>query len=840
MIIIKINNVDISSKVLMGSVKKTDNINQRVDTLQFETYKYGSITTKPEVGQEVAMYDDANLVYGGVTTKVEESMDFNKEITYSVDCKDWSQYLDRSLVVERYKDITVNEVIKDIYYRYIIDWKKGMESVSLPYQDDVYSFEVPDVSAEPGKFKLRPNGYTWAFSGRSGLAENGSAYGQANATDGNQVMTLQDDAGTGDGPGYGYKYMNPLVSGYYVFAFKSTKRPGYSDAKFDIKVNGVVKQSFTISHTDFKQYFSDPIYIASGFTEVGFAVTGTNMTAFVDEFKVSTVNTFNVKNVNCELNVKTVAFNRISVTAALEKLSKLTNFQWYVDYDKSIYFFEKNTINSPFNLSDTLENHIYNSLFISNDISQLRNRVYIRGGESEGALRTESQNGDGVKKHFVLANKFSQMPVVKIGGVTQTCGLDYLTPEDAADCFWSYQEKYVRFRVAPTSGTNNITFEGIPLFPVQVQFQDSISIEKYGVYEFAKKDLTIKSKEEAFAFAKAELEAYGQSVIEGGFKTYISGLRSGQIINVASANRGFDEDLLIQSVSMSMISGGDDPLIIYDVKLATLRTMSIISILIDLLRSEDRLVNDTADETLEKAIFNDETINVAETFSITAAVDLPDENINVNETFIDRGLDYPVEFVLGDIYNITYPNSDFENGFSEYTPVGVNGGVVSIDTTTKYQGTKSVKMSLPGTSSYCELFLNGELDNFIGYLGKSKCKVLPNTKYKFHYWMKTQYYSGSAPAGQGAGMSFIESKADGTNAGIQADGARITTTTNWTEYVVEFTTTANTSYIQPIAFCYGHWAPGTLSMNAWFDNVWYEIDEPKKKNFILNGSPLAN
>lgn len=838
MIIIKINNIDISSKVKFGTVKKIDNVNQRVDTLQFDCFKYDAVGTKPLVGQEVKMYSGSELIYGGVIIKVQETFDFNKEITYTVDCKDFTQYLDRSLVVEKYKDTTVGEIIKDIFYRYVIDWKAGNLSVSLPNTNDVYSFEVPDVSAESGKWKLRPTGGAWGFNGRSFLASNGSVYGQSNAPDGTQVLGLQDDAGVGDGPGYAYKYFNPLVAGSYVIAFKAAKRPGYDDAKFDLKINGVVKESFTINHTAFKLYISKPIYLATGFSELGFLATGTNMTAFLDEVKFSTVDAFNVANVDCSLPVKTVAFNRISVTSALEKLSKLTNFQWYVDYDKSIHFFEKNSKSSPFNLSDDLENHIFDSLDVSNDISQLRNRVYIRGGEAEGATRIETQNGDGVKKHFVLANKFSTIPIVRVGGVVQIVGVDYLTAETAADCFWSFQEKYVRFKIAPSSGTNNIEFEGTPLYPVQVQFQDANSIAKFGVYEFAKKDLTIKSKEEAFAFAKAELEAYAQDVVEGGFKTYKAGLRSGQIIKIGSSLRGFEEDLLIQKVQTTMITSGNDPVLLFDVQLATLRTMNIIGVLIDLLRTEDRLVNDTADETLEKAIFSDEEIKILDAFTVTAGVDLPDENLQVNESFVDRGVDYPVEFVIGDIYNIKYPNNQFEEDFTYYTPYGANGGVPSIDSSVKYTGSKSLKLTIPGGGSYCECFLNSETNTFIGYTGKSMLKVLPNTKYKFHYWMKTQYNSGSGVAGMGAGMSFIESKADGSSAGVEADGARIMTTTDWTEYVVTFTTTADTKYIQPIAFCYGHWAPATLNMIAWFDNVWYEIDDPKKKNFILNGSPL--
>ena len=866
MITIKINEIDKTNFVKTDSLKKTDNLNQRVDTLEFVMYKYDNKGSKPVLGSEVKLFDGSNLIYGGVIITIEDYLDFNKEINYVVKCKDFSHYLDKVLVVEKYKNQTVNEIIKDIYYKYVIDWRKGSDGVSISYADDVYSFEYPLVDGAPGGWLLRPNGYTWGFTGRSGLAKNGSAYGQATAPSGVQVLVLQDDAGIGEGPGYAYKYCNPAVSGYYVFAFKLAKRPYYDTGVIDFKINGIVKQTFTVGHNDFQQYFTNPIYINSGFTEMGFIITSGNSTVFVDDFFISPVNDFAIDGVSCDLEVKTISFNRISVSDCLEKLSKYTNFQWYVDYDKQINFFEKNTKVAPYNLSDELDNHVFNSLNLVDDISQLRNRIYIRGGEAEGTDRTEYQSGDGVRTHFVLANKFARKPVVIVGGVAKTVGLDYITDESQADCFWNFQEKYVRFKTAPThgGGVNNIEFTGTPLYPIQVQLQDAVSISKYGVYEFSKKDLTIKSKEEAFAFAKAELSAYANNILEGGFETYKSGLRSGQIINIKSTLRNFDENLLIQKVSMVIIKGGATPILYYVITLATLRTLNIINLLIDLLKIEDRLIDDNEDETLEKAIFMDENISINENVVATTGMNVGNEIINVNENFTNFGLNYSMIFAYGDFNDITFLNSDFENlppddfevskqgaGFINNRPSGddichyqwcfynYNGSTVKFDRSIKKTGSASMKIHASNTG-YSEVMVCDKDNNFAGYGGTSFIQVLPNTSYRFSYDIKTELLSGSGTGTfAGAGGSFIITDINGTIVGEVIPSSYIKTTQDWTTITIDYTTPATAKYLRASVRVYCHWDSG-FSMNAWFDNLKYQIiDFTNKRHFLLDSSPLG-
>jgi len=355
---------------------------------------------------------------------------------------------------------------------------------------------------------------------------------------------------------------------------------------------------------------------------------------------------FTATNVNCTITITKITFDRTTVTDALQRLAEVTGYSWYVDYDKDIHFFEKNAEAAPFDLTDGDGNHIPETLKASDDFSQIRNRVFIKGGEIEGASRSEFFDGDGSKLFFKLANKFASKPVVEIASVAKTVGIDFLDNETDFDCFWDYNQSYIRFKAGtvPGAGSDNVEVAGIPLYNLVVQVEDPASILEYGVFEFAKTDKTLKSREEAVAMAQAEIEAYKNGLVEGGFETYESGLRSGQIINIQSTLLDIDEDFLVQNVDYRMISPTQG---VWHAELATLRTIGIIDFLIGLLKAGDRLIEDKGDVVLEKTVFPLEDLSVGDAVEVNTD-DLPQaETLELEEVATVQALDYPVKFVAG-------------------------------------------------------------------------------------------------------------------------------------------------------------------------------------------------
>ena len=391
--------------------------------------------------------------------------------------------------------------------------------------------------------------------------------------------------------------------------------------------------------------FLDRVLVAESYED-------TTINAIIEDIVSRYAPSFTTNNVDAEIPVKSILFNRISVTDALVKLAKMSNYSFYVDYDNDVHFFDKNTEPAPFNITDTSANYIYDTLTVRDDVSQLRNRVYIEGGNVEDEPRTEYLSGNGNRVTFALSNKFSaiyddehnQILFATVNGVNKTIGVEFLDKEEDFDAFWDYNQKHIRFKDAPPSGTKNIAVTGIPIHPIIVQAEDPDSIAAHGVYEFAKTDTSIQTRDEARDFAVKELEAYAQKISEGSFETTQAGLRSGQVITVNSTLRGINESFLIQRVSFRMLNQDTG---YYMVELATLRTITIIDFLIDQIRQGQRVIEETGDEILKKYKRNSETIAIADAVTASTSHNPQAETLVIAETFTPQPLNYAVEFVLG-------------------------------------------------------------------------------------------------------------------------------------------------------------------------------------------------
>jgi hypothetical protein len=347
----------------------------------------------------------------------------------------------------------------------------------------------------------------------------------------------------------------------------------------------------------------------------------------VDNYLAGTGITYN--HVNCDLEANVIVFNNLSVSKCLSELCDLFNYSWYIDYDRDIHLFAKNDEPAPFNLTDAEEDkYIRDSLFVDSDLSQLRNVVIIEGGEiTSDNERTKRHVGDGSQVSFATDYKFSKKPTVKVNGVAVSVGTEFLDRDEDFDCLWSFNEKYVRFVNPPAEG-DVVEISGYYLIPILAQVEDNASIAKYGRFEFKKIDKSIKSTEEAKAYGEAQLSAYANTIREGGFRTYESGLSSGQTITVNLTDRNINEDFLIMRVSLKMFTATEGE---WTVELATLKTLGIIAFLQSLLVGENKKVSLNENAVLKKYYLDYQTVKVNENIGLETA--LQDyQNVEVTES----------------------------------------------------------------------------------------------------------------------------------------------------------------------------------------------------------------
>lgn len=328
---------------------------------------------------------------------------------------------------------------------------------------------------------------------------------------------------------------------------------------------------------DYTQYFNRRL-VSERFVE-------TSVNDIIDYLLTEYADDFTMVNVDCNVVITQVVFNRITLVQAMQTLAEMTGYFWYIDYNKDIHFFAKNSEPAPFNLTTNGGNHIWESLEITDDSSQIRNQIYVIGGEFEAEPRTEQYVADGEQRQFPLAYKFKTITAVKVNSVELTVGIDGFDNESDFQVFWNFSGKYIRFKESNYPDANDLVeVTGNPLFQVFVKVPDVSSIAEYGLYEYKIIDKNISSRADAIARGVAELDSYADSVNEGSFITNRNGLKSGQIININIGD--VNGDFIIQSVDMSMI----DPFNLqWSVKIATARTLGIISFLQKFLTKEDEI-----------------------------------------------------------------------------------------------------------------------------------------------------------------------------------------------------------------------------------------------------------
>lgn len=315
-------------------------------------------------------------------------------------------------------------------------------------------------------------------------------------------------------------------------------------------------------------------------------------------------------NVLSGVTIDQISFNYVQPSQAIRKIAELTGRNWYIDYEKDIHYFPMTTNQAPFDIDSS--NAEYTNLKISKDASQIKNRVYVRGGTKLSDPTTYSVKGDGVMTQFVLPDKPHDVSVT-VNGVAKTLGIKNIDTS-GYDWYLNFQEKYIEQDsgggVLATTDTLAVTYTYD--IPILVAIENPASIAEHGQHEFAIFDKQITTTQAARDRASAELTDYANNVIEGSFRTYTTGFKSGQYINITLTEYDVADDYIVQNVTARSLGSG---LFVYDVSIASVKTMGIIRFLIQLLEANRNII------TLDDNEVVDELFNVADLLISDSLVD---------------------------------------------------------------------------------------------------------------------------------------------------------------------------------------------------------------------------
>jgi len=354
---------------------------------------------------------------------------------------------------------------------------------------------------------------------------------------------------------------------------------------------------------------------------------GQTIAYIIDDIVTSYASGFTSNNATSDFVIERIVFNQVPLSTCLKRLADIVQYDWYIDVDKDVHFFPKETESAPFDLTDTNGNYVYKTLKRTTDGSQVVNRVKVRGGEYEGDTYTDEivVNGN-TSKSFQLPYKFANL-TIKLNTVSQNIGIDFIDDFTVVDVLYNFAEKTIRFE-NPLSDSDVIEFSGNPKVPVFAIAEDPTSIASYGVIEKLLRDNNIKSNEVARKRASAELYAYAEPVVDARFYTYQSGLNVGMTINIQSDLRGVDENLIIKKIDFKMI---DPNTFGYQVECVSTKRQDLIDLLQKIIEPEPM---DADEREVSEQIFTDtKVVEITEEITNVTAQD-GDEDMEIAENYV--------------------------------------------------------------------------------------------------------------------------------------------------------------------------------------------------------------
>lgn len=292
----------------------------------------------------------------------------------------------------------------------------------------------------------------------------------------------------------------------------------------------------------------------------------------IDDINTKYLTGFTINNViNPGATIDRIQFNYQYPSECFQELAEITGYDWYVDYDKDIHFFVQDTNTAPIELLDGGTE--FENLRIIPDISQLANRIWVRGGWYKSNTYTQDTiTAAAGQEEFPIVYRPHDFAVT-VGGVGKTVGIENQDAPGSNDFLLNADEKLLKIDTISMAGGEAVvmsyTYE-IPILARVDKLTSQTAIAAIqggdGVYEKYIVDEYIETIDQAIERGNAELTKYANTMVNGSFYSFQTGWRTGQQLHIDLTDRNIDKYYLIREVKIIAIGGNK---LRYEIKFAT-------------------------------------------------------------------------------------------------------------------------------------------------------------------------------------------------------------------------------------------------------------------------------
>ncbi len=261
-----------------------------------------------------------------------------------------------------------------------------------------------------------------------------------------------------------------------------------------------------------------------------------------------------------------VVFNRIKASSALDQLKTLAGFNWNIDKDRKLNFFDNATNLAPVVINDMSNIYAFNQ---TKSLDQYRNRQYIRGGKGTTAKQSKEEptpKPDGVSRKFFVRYPIAEKPEIFINSVAvNPTDIGVNSVDDNKKWYYEVGKDFlIQDRTETPLNTETIEVDYKGLFdllgfsedPAQIDQRKAVESGTSGIYESITVEQSITTSDAATQFGEGLLNKYGEIEDKVSFITETPNIEAGQLLPIQKSLFGINDNFLIESVNISPIGDG--------------------------------------------------------------------------------------------------------------------------------------------------------------------------------------------------------------------------------------------------------------------------------------------
>ena len=240
---------------------------------------------------------------------------------------------------------------------------------------------------------------------------------------------------------------------------------------------------------------------------------------------------------------------------AMEQICGLCGFDWFIDENLDVNFFQTaNSVNSNV-ISETANNYKAGTANFTPDASKLVNRLWVKGSKSLSLPYPQEItviNGTTPIPLFYKPRVSDDETItITIDGVNKTLGIQNIHDPGTHDFLINANEKLLIPDLC-VSGTGTIVYRYE--YPIKLFLEDESSINKYGAFEDT---ITVDTDDKSLAreIGLRYIEKNSNPIMVGSVEPFNGVYSPGELIKVEIPSLDIDEYLVIKSVSYESIKG---------------------------------------------------------------------------------------------------------------------------------------------------------------------------------------------------------------------------------------------------------------------------------------------